>query len=101
MAGDCAVRAITPPYIPKTEVEAVIVDDTLDCMWKLESSRGTNMYGDYRKGVPMAYGHFQIWISKHPVTYDCAMDFECSAKYTLEQIEKGNGHLWTSYKNCK
>lgn len=99
--GDCAVKAMIPPVMPKTRTEAVIVTPLLDCMWNKESSRGQNMFGDYRKGIPMATGHFQIWLSKHPISYDCAMDFDCSAKYTLEQIKAGNGRFWTSYQGCK
>jgi hypothetical protein len=98
--GDCAVKAAIPPVMPKIVTEAVMVTPLLDCMWNRESSRGQNMFGDYRKGVPMATGHFQIWLSKHPITYDCAMDFDCSAKYTLEQIKAGKGYLWTSYRGC-
>jgi uncharacterized Zn-finger protein len=31
----------------------------------------------------LAYGHFQIWLHLHPeVSYDCAMDLDCSARYT-------------------
>ena len=68
----------------------------LICMWGKESSFGKFLIGDRGKAI----GHFQIWISKHPVSYNCAMDFECSLDYTAKMIKKGKGNLWTSYKGC-
>jgi len=70
--------------------------DLLICIWKRESSFGKNMIGDKGK----AFGHFQIWISKHPVSYKCAMDFECSLNFTAQKIKEGKGQLWTTYKPC-
>ena len=57
----------------------------LICMWEKESSFGKFLIGDKGK----AFGHFQIWISKHDITYNCAMDFECSLDYT----EIGRAHV--------
>jgi len=73
-------------------------DKLLDCMWLIESSRGASKYirGDHG----LAYGDFQIHIDKHPVSEECAMDYYCSSKYVLENIEKGNGWWWTSYTKC-
>lgn len=70
----------------------------LDCMWERESQRGDPrfMVGD----GGLAIGHYQIHIDCHPVSYDCAMDFECSRDYTRRMILAGDGWLWTSYDNC-
>jgi len=70
--------------------------DLLICIWGRESSFGKRLIGDKGK----AFGHFQIWVSKHPVSYDCAMDFECSLNYTAEMIKKDKGNLWTTYSKC-
>ena len=70
--------------------------EVLICMWEKESSFGIKMVGDHG----LAIGHFQIHLDKHPVSYDCAMDLECSANYTSQMIDKGFGYLWTSYKDC-
>ena len=85
----------------KKELEETITKypelaDLLICMWEKESSYGKFLIGDNRKAV----GHFQIWISKHPVSYECAMDFECSLDYTAKMIKEGKGNLWTTYKGC-
>ena len=54
----CAIGKYIPPARPQTR--ATIVDDPmerlLDCIAEKESSNGKNLYGDYRNGVPMAYG---------------------------------------------
>jgi len=71
--------------------------DLLDCMWFLESSRGQNMIGDNGKAI----GHFQIHIDKHPVSYECAMDYDCSSKFTAQMIHEGKGYLWTAYRLCQ
>ncbi len=112
--GQSSLVAISNPSSPELAPRADITSDfgrtysgggergseelekTLDCMWERESSRGANMLGDNG----MAYGHYQIWISLHPVSYDCAMDYECSRGYAREMILRGQGWLWTSYKNC-
>lgn len=74
----------------------------IDCVWREESGRGVNMFGDRDlNGVPHAFGHFQIWIEKHPVSYDCAMDYSCSSGYFIDQVKAGNGWLWTTYERCK
>ena len=89
-------------YIPaiKTQTRAVIVDNDLerllDCIWEKESSRGKNMIGDNG----LAIGHYQIHIHCHNVSYDCAMDFECSRDYTRQMILAGKGYLWTTYYKC-
>lgn len=70
--------------------------DLLICMWQEESSSGKRLIGDHGKAI----GHFQIWISKHPVSYECAMDFQCALAYTAEKIKEGKGFWWTSYKKC-
>jgi len=73
----------------------------LDCLWLEESSRGVNMYGDYWKGKPLAYGHFQIHLWQHPtVSYECAMDLECSAKYVVHEVFQNRGWQWTPYERC-
>jgi hypothetical protein len=98
----CAVGKYTPPVRPQTR--ATIVDDEmerlLDCIAENESSNGKNLYGDYRNGIPMAYGHYQIWLKYHPIGYDCAMDYDCARDYTRRMIEAGRGGEWTSYKDC-
>ena len=112
--GQSSLVAISNPESPELRSSAVLATDivgtysgggergseelekTLDCMWERESSRGANMIGDNG----MAYGHYQIWLSLHPVSYDCAMDYECSRGYAREMILRGQGWLWTSYKNC-
>lgn len=73
----------------------------LICLWERESSKGRNMYGDFRNGEPMAFGHFQVWLKYHPISYECSMDLECSLQFTAEMIEKGYGRLWTPYNRCK
>jgi len=102
------LEPIAPHYVPYIETYGAIVDRTMtleetiiaDCVWNKESSRGQNMFGDYRDGVPMAYGHFQIWLSLHLITYECAMDYNCSLSYFLKEVRMGNGELWTTYKGC-
>jgi len=90
-------------YIPtiKTQTRAVVADDELerllDCIWEKESSCGKNMVGDNG----LAIGHYQIHIHCHPVSYDCAMDFDCSRDYTRKMILAGKGYLWTAYSRCK
>ncbi len=89
-------------YTPtiKTQIRAVIVDDELekllDCIWEKESGRGKNMIGDNG----LAFGHYQIHLDKHPVSYDCAMDYDCARAYTRRMIEVGRGGEWTSYNDC-
>lgn len=70
--------------------------DLLICMWNKESTMGLKMIGDHG----LAIGHFHIHINVHPVSYECAMDLECSADYTSRMIDAGEGHLWTSFKKC-
>lgn len=106
-----SLKAVTSPCIFFPQTLGYLIDEnkknlieakypelvnTLICMWGKESSYGKNMIGDEGR----AFGHFQIWISKHPVTYQCAMDFECSLDYTAKMIKEGKGNLWTSYKRC-
>lgn len=99
-----SIKAVSPVQVIHPQILGMKQDyemsEMLICLWENESSFGTDMYGDYRNGIPMAYGHFQIWISLHPVTYECAMDLSCSAQYVIEQIELGNGRLWTPYEDC-
>ena len=97
--------AISPAYIPHPQVLGIMMEepdmtDLIMCLWEKESSFGTQMYGDYRNGKPMAYGHFQIWLKYHPVTYECAMDFDCSSQFVIEQVKAGNGKLWSPYSMC-
>jgi hypothetical protein len=101
------IQAVSPVYYPNPQILGLMLGGTdtemaelLDCIWFKESSRGQNMFGDYRNGKPMAFGHFQIWLKYHPVSYDCAMDFECSAEFTEQKIREGQGYLWTTYKGC-
>jgi len=99
----CAIGKYTPPVRP--QALATIVDDPmerlLDCIAEKESSNGKNLYGDYRNGVPMAYGAYQIWLKYHPIGYDCAMDYDCARAYTRRMIEVGRGGEWTSYNDCR
>ena len=102
-----SIIAVSPVYFPNPQILGLMLGGTdiemaelLDCIWFKESSRGQNMFGDYRNGKPQAFGHFQIWLKYHPVSYDCAMDFQCSAEYTEQKIREGQGHLWTVYKSC-
>jgi len=103
------LEGISPHYTPHIETYGSLIEGKItpeeatliDCVWKGESTRGKKMFGDYKNGVPMAYGHFQIWLSEHPVTYECAMDFDCSSSYFLKKVREGQGELWTTYKNCK
>ncbi|MFA5452699.1 MAG: hypothetical protein WC248_03925 [Candidatus Methanomethylophilaceae archaeon] len=81
--------------------QGVRMSELLDCLWLNESSRGARMYGDYWNGKPLAYGHYQIWLHIHPeVSYDCAMDLECSAAYTADEIRAGRLWQWTRYDYC-
>lgn len=111
LIGGNSLKAAVPPYIFPSQALGVLIGadkkdlieakypelaDILLCMWGRESSYGRKMIGDKGK----AFGHFQIWISKHLVSYDCAMDFECSLDYTARKIKEGKGFLWTSYKKC-
>ena len=104
--GENTIEAnYSPVFIVKLEVLGSLIEkddyrylypEILDCMWKKESTRGTNMIGDSGRAI----GHFQIWISIHPVTYECAMDYDCSSIYTAKMIHDGYGYLWTTYKPC-
>ena len=86
---DSTVRAVLTYSEPMAEL--------LDCIWFNESGRGTRMIGDYG----MAFGHYQWWLSLHPdMTYDCAMDYDCSTKKTAEAIEAGHSSWWTTYSRC-
>jgi len=87
-------------YKKQKTLGSLITSDLVDCVWKRESSRGKNMFGDYKNGEPRAYGHFQIWLSVHPITYECAMDFECSSNYFKKKVSEGKGYLWTTYEEC-
>ena len=64
-------------------------------MLEKESGYGESMIGD----SGLAYGYFQIHIDKHDIGENCAMNFICSLEYTVENIIKGNGYLWTAYRN--
>ena len=70
--------------------------DLLFCLWEKESSFGKNMIGDRGKAI----GHFQIWISIHNISEECAMDFECSLEWVAQKVREGKGYLWTTYKPC-
>lgn len=72
------------------------LEKLLDCIWEKESSRGKNMIGDNG----LAFGHYQIHLDKHPVSYDCAMDFGCSRDYTRQMIKAGKGSWWTAFSPC-
>lgn len=74
------------------------IADLLDCMWSKESTRGVNK--NIKGDNGLAYGDFQIHIDKHPIGYNCAMDFECSLDYTAKMVKDGYGYLWTSYQKC-
>jgi len=54
----------------------------------VESSFGKNMIGDKGK----SFGYYQIQLKLHKdVTMKCAMDLECSARWTLKRMKK-NGY---------
>ncbi len=101
-------RQIAPHYVPYVQTYGSLIEgnitqkqaELIDCVWKAESSRGQNLFGDYREGVPQAFGHFQVWLIYHPITYECSMDFDCSSAYFLEMVEQGKGKMWTTYNNC-
>lgn len=78
-------------------VGEVDIEALLDCIWAKESGKGKNMLGDGGR----AFGHYQIHLAIHPVTYACAMDYECSRTYTKLMILQGKGYLWTSFTPCK
>lgn len=75
--------------------------DLLVCIVWGESRGYQLALGDYRNGIPKAYGSFQIWKDIHGLTEDQAFDFEYSLDWTANKIKEGKGHLWTTYKNCK
>lgn len=68
----------------------------LACIARKESTWCTQMHGDNG----LAYGCYQIHIDKHPVSEECAMDFECSADFTYKKIIDGKGALWSTYPAC-
>lgn len=72
------------------------IDDLLICMLKKESTYGTDLIGDHG----LAIGSYQIHIDKHPVSYWCAMNFECALQFTADMVKRGKGYLWTSWKKC-
>ena len=81
--------------------QGVRMSELLDCLWLNESSRGARMYGDYWNGKPLAYGHYQIHLWQHPtVSYNCAMDLECSTKYVVHEVFQNRGWQWTPYERC-
>ena len=80
--------------------EGVRMSELLDCLWFNESSRGKYMYGDYWNGKPLAYGHYQVWLHIHDISYACAMDLECSTQYTAAEIRAGRGWQWSQYDYC-
>jgi hypothetical protein len=104
----CAIGKYAPPMIFHTYVDIVetksykkkcmISEKLVDCMWNEESSRGKNLKrGDHG----LAYGHFQIHLIDNPeVTEECAMDYECSKQWTINQLEIGNCWKWPSYYRC-
>ena len=73
-----------------------VSDDILACIATKES--GMNPYAIGDQGL--AYGYFQIHLDKHPVSYECAIDYNCSANYTAKKISEGKGYLWTTYYSC-
>ena len=105
--SECFITTPSIPYYPEFYVLGIKIEPNsykermvMDCVWREESTRGLEMFGDYRNGVPMAYGHFQIWLSRHPISYDCAMDYECSSSYFLKMVREDKGYLWTTYEDC-
>lgn len=71
--------------------------DLLYCMWGKESTFGQ----DKRRGDHgLAVGPFQIHIDKHPITEQCALDFECALSYAAKSIQEGYGWWWSSYQKC-
>ena len=68
----------------------------MECLVRKESQYCQNMIGDHG----LAIGCYQIHIDKHPVSRECAMDFECSAYFTYNKIKDGKGYLWTPYYKC-
>ena len=68
----------------------------LECLVKNESQYCTLLNGDNGN----AYGCFQIWISKHPISEQCALDFECSLDFTVDSINAGYGWWWTPWNKC-
>jgi len=67
------------------------------CAYNEESDYGRNLTrGDNGR----AYGHWQIHLAIHNISYECAMNFECSTDWTINMWRKGEAHLWTGYNNC-
>lgn len=104
VADSNSLLALSTPSAPETSVRADLgvysdsMERLLDCLWLNESGRGKSMFGDNG----MAFGHFQWWLSKHSnVTYDCAMDYDCSKEKTKEAILAGHSSWWTTYPKCK
>ena len=108
---------INPVFVAKTEVLGALIetnelDDllvqikeeypdiakTLICMWGKESTYGLDKY--IRGDNGLAYGDFQIHISKHNITEECAMNFKCSLDFTATMIKENKGYLWSSYFKC-
>jgi hypothetical protein len=101
--SEAYLRPIAPHYTPLVYTLGYLdpeMEELIDCVWNAESSRGQNLFGDYKDGYPRAFGQFQIWLEYHPITYECAMDFECSAGYFVEMVEQGKGSCWTTYPDC-
>ena len=74
--------------------------EVLLCMWEKESSYGKHLFGDFWNGKPRAIGHYQVWIDKHSIDYQCAIDFNCSTEFVYQMLKEGKGNLWTTYGKC-
>ena len=64
-----------------------------------ESSHQLDREGDIIKGVPHAFGLWQIWPEYHPeVSKKCAKDFHCSTEWSMKKLAQGQYKLWTCGK---
>ena len=73
-----------------------VSEEIIQCVFRRESGADCNAVGDHG----LARGCFQIHIDVHPVTLECAEDYQCSRNYFAQEVSKGNSWMWTEYKNC-
>ena len=59
-----------------------------------ESSLNEKAIGDQNR----AFGLFQIHISLHNVSKECALNADCSTDWATKQIAQGRGRLWTCWR---
>ena len=98
-ALDCSERddCTLSDYKDYIRTEYPDIADLLICIWKKESTYGTNRVGDHGKAI----GDFQIWVSVHDISQECANDFFCSLDWTAKKIKAGKSYLWTTTKLCQ